>query len=1044
LIKKFIAFGVDKAIVNHILFILMLIMAIFAYKEIPKELFPPAELDKIVINGAYSGASADMLDKMAVKPIEEDLKTVSGIYNIESSIRNGIFSITLDLKEESNPQDVLNDVKDVISNAKKDLPSDMNEPTAKVLVHHFPLLLIAISGDVGKEKLLEAAKALKSRLSKIKDLGTIDIRGDADYEIKIRLNTPKIEAYGLNKTLVYQAISNLSSIFPIGNIKFKDKTIYISSNNGEKDVNKLKNTILKIANKNIYLKDIADVSFGLSTSREISHFNGKENVSLNVTKQKHGNAIELSKEIRKILKEFEKEYKDITFEVYTDTSIWIRNRINLVTSNIFFGLILVFISIFLSVNWKISTVVALGIPTSFFIGLIFANEFGYSLNMLSMLGALLALGMLVDEAIVVAENIYRHLEMGKSPREAAIDGAAEVFPAVLTATATTIFAFLPLLIMSGKMGIFVKILPIMISILLLSSLFEAFYFLPLHAKELFSIGKIHKEEKSRFWEGLKSFYEKILLSLLRFKIVVVPLLIIAIIFASFSLFKSNSFELFPKFDAEQIYISGKVDNNHKLKETAKLVKPLEDRLLQDLNKSEVSSLTSIVGISFKPDNSFESGEHLFHIFINLKERKPQNFFDKYINPLLSLEYDDTHMQREHNAFEILKTVQASLEKILKEDNATFKDISAYVPQAGIVGNDIEIFVVDDKKKDVDYAINKIQEALKAIDGVEDVLNNKKLGPKEIKLKVNSYGQELGFNENNLASALRGMLLDAEYGKMLSHLGIVKIKLEDKNRENSLDIKTILLTTPNGLQKVALRDIANFIDIKAPLVLNKKDGKRLWEVTAQVDRDKIVPSEVMKKIEPVLKELKKQGYEFIIEGEQKANKQVIREMGQAAIIAIFLIFLSLVLMFNSAVQSLIVLSVIPLSIFGALLGTKLVGLHLTMMGAMGIVGLAGVVVNDAIIMIDFIKKAKNAKELAYFASTRLRPIMLTSVTTILGLFTLMFFASGQALIIQPMAVALGFGVAWATILNLIYIPLMYALIYRIKDEKTLHTTTTAKA
>ena len=1030
MIKKIIAFAVDKAIVNHILFLLMLIMAVFAYKQIPKELFPPAELDKIIINGGYSGTSADMLDKMAVKPIEEDLKTVSGIYNIESNIRNGVFSITLDLKEDSNPQDVLNDVKDVITTAKRDLPSDMDEPTAKVLVHHFPLLLIAVSGDVGKERLLDAAKKLKSRLSKIKDLGVIDIRGDADYEIKIKLNSPKIEAYNLNKTLLYQSISNLSSIFPIGNIKFKDKTIYISSNNGEKDIKKLKNTILKVGNKTIYLKDIADVSFGLSTSREISHFNSKENISLNVTKQKHGNAIELSKEIREILKSFEKEYKDIKFEVYTDTSIWIRNRINLVTSNIFFGLILVFISIFLSVNWKISTVVALGIPTSFFIGLIFANEFGYSLNMLSMLGALLALGMLVDEAIVVAENIYRHLEMGKSPREAAIDGAAEVFPAVVTATATTIFAFLPLLIMSGKMGIFVKILPIMISILLLSSLFEAFYFLPLHAKELFSIGKIKKETHSSFWEGLKKAYKAVLFALLKLKVVVTPLLIVGIIFATAALFKSNSFELFPKFDAEQIYISGKVDTNHKIKETAKLIKPLEDKLFNDLNRSEVSSLTSIVGISFKPDNSFESGEHLFHIFINLKERKPQNFFDKYINPMLSLEYDATHMQREQSAFVILKNVQKSISEVLKEDNSTFKDISAYVPQAGIVGNDIEIYVVDNKKN-IDYALKVIQDKLKSIDGVEDVLNNKKLGPKEVKLKVNSYGQKLGFNENNIASALRGMLLDAEYGKMLSQIGIIKVKLEDINRENSFNLKDVMVTTPDGLQKVALKDIVDFIDIKSPLLLNKKDGKRLWEVTAQVDKDKIVVSEVMKKIEPTLQKLKEQGYEFIIEGEQKANKQVIQEMSQAAIIAIFLIFLSLVLMFNSALQSLIVLSVIPLSILGALFGTKVVGLHLTMMGAMGIVGLAGVVVNDAIIMIDFIKKATNINELASLAATRLRPIMLTSITTILGLFTLMFFASGQALIIQPMAVALGFGVAWATVLNLIYVPLMYALIYRIK-------------
>ena len=1042
MIRKIITFAVDKAIVNHILFILMLIMAIFAYKQIPKELFPPAELDKITIQGGYAGASADILDKMAVKQIEDDLKSVDNISNIESGIRNGVFAITVDIKEGANPQVVLNDVKDVISNVKKDLPADMNEPIAKVLIHKFPLLLIAISGDVKKERLLEAAKKLKNNLSsKFKDLGTIDIRGDADYEIKIELDNNKIEAYNLNKQLLYQAISNLSTIFPIGEIKSKGKSFYISSNNGEKDIQALKNTIISVGGIRVKLKDIAKIEFGLSDSNEISHFNGKENISLNVTKLKRGNAIKLSQQIREYLKEFKKEYKDINFEVYTDTSIWIRNRINLVTSNIFFGLILVFLSIFLSVNWKISTVVALGIPTSFFIALIFANEFGYSLNMLSMLGALLALGMLVDEAIVVAENIYRHLEMGKTPRDAAIDGAVEMFPAVLTATATTIFAFLPLLIMSGKIGMFIKILPVMITILLLSSLFEAFYFLPIHAKELFSLGKIKKEHKEgKFWERYRELYKNLLLKLLRYKKISASILVTLILLFTFIMLKQSKFELFPKFDAEQIYLSGKVDVNNRLKDSEKLIKPLEEALLKNLNKDEVGSITSIVGIRFNPDNTFESGEHLFHIFINLKERAPSNFFDKYINPIFSLEYDDSNMKREHSAFEILKQIQQIVKKYQnlkdKDGKPIYEDLAAYVPQTGVVGNDIEVSVVDNPKLDIDFALQKLQNRLKSIDGVQDITNNKKLGPSEIKLKVNRYGAELGFSENYIANTLRGLYLDAEYGKMLGDIGIIRVKLKDINKNSSIDLKNTQITIPNSLNKIALKDIVDFIYIKSPLRLTKKDGKRLWSVTAQTQKGVVTASEVMQKLEPIIKELKQKGYEFVIEGEEKANKQVKAEMGRAAIIAVFLIFLSLVLMFNSLKQSLIVLSVIPLSILGALIGTKLLGLNLSMPGAMGIVGLAGVVVNDAIIMVDFIKNSKNYKDIVNRAVTRLRPIMLTSVTTVLGLFTLMFFASGQALIIQPMAVSLGFGVAWATILNLIFIPLLFAIAYRIKDEKTI--------
>ena len=1036
MIKRFLAFAVDKAILNHILFVLMLILALFAYHSIPKEIFPPSNLDKITITGGYPGASADILDKMAVKPIEEDLKSVDNISDITSLIRNGMFSISLDIKEGGNTQLVLNDVKDVISNAKRDLPSDMNEPIAKSVIYQFPLLLIAVSGDVSKDRLLEVSKKLKSKLSDFKDLGTIDIRGDADYEVKIELFNQKIEALDLNRQLVYKAISNISSIFPAGTIKNRGNKIYISSINGEKNIDILKNTLLDIGTKKVRLKDIAKVTYELNTPNTISSFNGKENISLNVTKLESGNAIALSKKIKKLLKEFSKNYKDIDFQIYTDTSLWIRNRINLVTSNIIFGLFLVFISILLSVNWKISLVVAMGIPTSFFIALIVAKELGYSINMLSMLGALLALGMLVDEAIVVAENIYRHLEMGKSPRQAAIDGASEMFPAVLTATATTIFAFLPMLIMSGKLGIFMKILPVMISVLLLSSLFEAFYFLPLHAKELFSIKKESKKHKiSPFWSKLHTFYTKILYSLLKNKIVSTVSLILFIIVSTAAILKHTKFEMFPKFDAEQIYISGKVDVNSKLKDTKKLIEPIEKKLLSNMNRNNIGSITSMAGIRFLPDQSFESGEHLFHIFVNLKERAPENFFDKYINPYLSLEYDNSNMTREKNAFALLKDIQESLKELKnrkdKNGKPIYSDLSIFVPQTGIVKNDVEIEIIQKDNQDVDYAINKIESALKKIDGLKDVMSDKQEGPQELKLKINKYGQELGFSETYLINSLRGLFLEAEYGKMLGSIGIIRVTLQDKNKDNNYDLKNLSIYTPDGRKKVALKDIADFIYKKSPLVVYKDAGKKVWSITAQTIKGKITTTEVMKKIKPLIEELKKQGYEFIIKGEAKANKQIMVEMSEAAIIAIFLIFISLVLMFNSLILPLITVSVIPLSILGALIGTKIMGINMSLPGVMGIVGLAGVVVNDAIIMLDFIKGSKDINEITNRAVKRLRPIMLTSVTTVLGLLTLIFFASGQALIIQPMAISLGYGVAWATILNLIYVPLMYAIVYRVK-------------
>ncbi|RLA76613.1 MAG: AcrB/AcrD/AcrF family protein, partial [Epsilonproteobacteria bacterium] len=717
--------------------------------------------------------------------------------------------------------------------------------------------------------------------------------------------------------------------------------------------------------------------------------------------------------------------------------IWIKNRLNLVSSNILFGLILVFMALFLSVNFRIALIVAIGIPVSFMVTLIAADLIGYSLNMLTLLGALIALGMLVDEAIVVAENIFRHMEMGKTPREAAIDGSAEMFPAVMTATLTTVFAFLPLLIMSGEMGMFMKVLPMMITILLLSSLFEAFYFLPLHAKEFFSIGKFDKiHERSLFWEWLITLNSKILKQLLLSKKRSLSLLVIAILLATAGMISITKFQLFPEFDTTQIYVNGKVDINSKLEDTAELISEVEKALMADLPKSEVASVTSVIGMKFNPDQSFELGGNLFQIFINLYEKAPENLFDTYINPLLSPEYDGSDMIRQKKAQEIAKVVQKEIvdpfkEKKLSNGALMFQEINAFVQQTGIVGHDVEIGLVSSDSPKLLVAIHQLKEKLKSINGVYDVGDNAKEGVRELKLRVNEYGQQLGFSEGYVTSGLKGTMLKAEYGKMFNDTGLVRIRIEDPEKDRNMQMESVRLTTPDGKHIVRLSDICDFYYEKSFVKIFKEDAERMRSVFARVDSKVVLATEVMNQIRPLLNEIEKESAKVIIKGEEKENKQMRKEMSQAAMIAIFLIFISLVWMFNSLILPLIVISTIPLSVVGALIGAYLLGINMTMPGVMGIIGLAGVVVNDALIMLSFIRKSKDYDELVEKASHRLRPILLTSVTTVLGLLTLMFFASGQALIIQPMAVSLGFGIAWATILNLYYVPLMYAVIYRVK-------------
>jgi multidrug efflux pump subunit AcrB len=1022
--KNIIKFAIEKSTLNHILLAFILMLSVFSYMKIPKEIFPISSLNAIKINGVYAGASADMLNLLAVSKIEDELANLSQIDKIDSVVKSDFFDIKITLKSSYEVNDVIDEVKDIISKIKSNLPFDMKEPTVSKVKIAFPLITASISGDIHKDELLQIAKDIKKDLLKLKDLSSINIWSDSDKELSIVLDENKISGYGLNSASVVSAISGLSSIFPAGNIKDNTKHYYLSSINGIKDIQTLQNSILKINNIQVYLKDIAHIKYKLSDITTISHFNGQANMSIGINKGKTGDSIELVKQIKQILNDKQSKYPNITFDTYMDTSVWIKNRLNTVSSNIIFGVILLSIALLFFVNARIAFVVAIGIPTSFMIGMIGAEQLGHSINMLSLLGALLALGMLVDEAIVVGENIYRHMEMGKDKKTAAIDGAYEMFPAVLTATATTIFAFLPILMMSGETGVFLKILPVMISVLIISSMFEAFIFLPLHAKQIFKVNK-REENSIDIWDKLKKYYEYILSIVLKGRYISLVLLLVFIISSSLYLANKAKFEFMPKFDTTQIYISGSVGVGKTVKQTEELVLKLEKKLLGNFELGdEIDSISSVSGFKLDGKQIPQFQEFYFHIFVNLKESAPKNFFDRYINPIFSPKYDDTDMTRDETARQIASKMKHILQSDIK--SGLYKDIKIKVPGAGIVKNDIEIAFYGDDAKKVDNFLEKIQNKLEQIDGVKNVANDILLGNIDLKFTVNSYGLSLGFNETNIINILKPYYFNSAFSKMYDDSGIVNIVFQSTNKNSLASLDNLALNIPNSNQKVNIHDIVNFEHISALSQIIKEDAISIKSITASLDKN--ITSEDLYKI--LNKDLSTipNGVHFKIKGEEQENQKVKQEMAQSFLIALILIFISLVVMFNSLLKSFLILSTIPLSILGVLVGHIIMGINLTMPGIIGIIGLAGVIVNDGIIMIDFIQKAKSINELQSLAMLRLRPIILTSFTTILGLSSLIFFASGQALILQPMAISLGFGLLWATVLNLYYLPLVYRVIY----------------
>ena len=962
MIQSIIKFGLQKPILNYMLLLFMFLLAVLSYMKIPKEIFPISSLNAITVNGIYAGASSDILNKLAVQKIEDELSNISQADTISTVVKTGFFSINIKLKSGYEVNDVIDDVKDIVTSIRSDLPTDMDEPTIKEVITAFPLVTIAIFGDKTREELIEIAASIKSKVNKIGDLSEINIFGDSDKELLLTFDEAKIEAYGLNKISVIDMISNTSSIFPAGIIKDKGTHYYLSSQNGEKDLSKLNNMILKIGNQSIYLKDIAKIEYKLADVTTKSHYNGKIDMSIGINKGRAGDSIALVKKIKEILKEEQKKYTDVKFDTYTDTSVWIKNRLNTVVSNIFFGIILLSIALFFFINIRIAFVVAVGIPTSFMIGLVAAEQLGYSLNMLSLLGALLALGMLVDEAIVVAENIYRHLEMGKNKMNAALDGAMEVFPAVLTATATTIFAFLPILLMTGQTGVFMRILPIMISVLLISSLLEAFFFLPLHAKHALKINK-EDAKADNIWTRNKKIYNVVLSFCLKWKYIAFVSLLSFIIIATFGLGKILKFEFMPDFDTTQVYVSGSVGVGHDIYETEEIVSKLEKKLLSNFDLGvEIDSISSVIGLKLDGKQLPQSEEFYFQVFVNLQERAASNVFDKYINPYLSPKYDDTDMTRIESA----RTIADKISFVLKEEinSKQFSELNINVPGAGIVSHDIEMSFSSLNEGALANAITKVKEDLSNIKGISNIADDILLGNRELKFSVNSYGQQLGFTENSIINELKPFYFKGSFSKMYDNQGIVEIVMQSKNKDIKESLYKFELSIPNSTKKVLLSDIVTFTQIATLSQIFKEDGIAIQSITASINGD-ITSSEVFLKLQPIIDELR-QNVLIDIKGEQKENKKVQNEMAQAALIAIVLIFISLVWMFDSIIKSFIILSTVPLSILGVFMGHFIMGLNLTMPGLIGMVGLAGVIVNDGIIMMDYIKKAKNIDELKEYS------------------------------------------------------------------------------
>jgi len=1024
--ERVLRFFVDNARMNYVLFVMIFAAGIWSYNKMPKEIFPTFDMDMISISGGYTGASVDILDRMAVTEIEDNVKSLEGVIETTTMISPGRFSIILELQKGKDRYAMANKVKDAVSLTLGNLPSDMDEPTVNVMDRARDLINISLTSDkFTVDEMKQFADDFKSKILTIGGISEVTVFGDSDKYYEILLDDKKLDAYDIDKNEIFSTLSKLSYIFPIGKIEDSKKHYYISTYNGAKSAYELSNTLIKLSNVSLYLKDIATIEKRYEDSDTLYSFNGKNSISLSIKQLDSANAMVISSDIKKLISKVQDKQKNIDISISDDNSDRIKERLDIVGSNIFIGIIFIVLLVWLLINARMSFIIFLGIPTSFVIAALYMYLFGYSINLISLVGVLIAIGIVVDDAIVVSEHIQQYIEEGMEPKEAAIQGAKEMVEPVTIASLTTLFAFLPALLISGTMGEVMKLIPIALSALVVASLIESFIFLPIHASHTLKVGA-----KVTNWSFMNSFYSKVIHFFMRWKksflvvfIIVVPLLTVTMV-------KSSKFQMFPSFDADDIKISIKANQNTTLEESFEIVKKIEKDLIAKKDEYFIKSIDSRAGYRRDSGSNTEKFPYVMYMTVELEKLAPSNFLDKYITPHLSFYYDINERTRTKTSQELSKELTKFINKHDYKKQFNLTEISVLERKVGPIKADIKIGLVSNDDQKIVKSLERLTKELKAIEGTTSVANSAKFGIDEIKLKVNDYGQSLGVTESMVGSYLSNLYLSSKKSVSFDAKDMLDIKIESLNKDNFEQFKTTPIPLSNGVV-VALNEVCDFEVKKSFEQLVKNNGEKNFYIYANVNPSIITASEVLEKIQPTLDEIKKSGIKLVLKGEAAKNKELARDMMAAAALAVTLIMLSMLYLFNSFRETAIVMSVIPFSFLGVVLGHKFMGLNLSMPAIIGALGLAGVVINDGIIMMTYLKKAKTIEEVFYRATKRFRPIVLTTITTLIGMSSLIFFATGQAVIFQPIAIALGFGLAWGTILNLIYLPVLYTFANRLK-------------
>ncbi|MGM0508309.1 MAG: efflux RND transporter permease subunit [Fusobacteriota bacterium] len=990
-------FAISKPVTTIMLVVTMFAMGLISMVGIPVESMPEMDFPVVTVQVSYEGVAPADMDDLVADPIEGAIEGVDEIEDIQSYSNEGATFVVVWFDWGVDLDQKVIDIKDKITNIRRSLPSGIDDPLVSKMdvMGKDEVLSLNLAGEDLMELRKIAEEKLEPKLKRISGVASVDIYGGVEREVLIKVDPNKLSAYNLDINEVIDLIKKADVNLPAGKLKQGDKEFLLRVYGKIESVQQIKDLIIyKEDGQVTFLDDVVEILVGNTERDSYNRMNGNESISLTLIKESGGNTVAISDQVKEDLKNLRGEISQgMELTIGDDSADYIRDSMDMVKGNAFWGLIFASIVLFVFLkNIRATLIVATAIPTSIIFTFVLIKYKGITMNMLSLGGLALGVGMLVDNSVIVLENIYRHMTEERKPvMEAARDGAAEMSLPILASTATTIAVFLPIAFTKGMSGQIFSDFSYTVAFSLLASMLVALTFVPMvSSRTLNKNNTVGKEGK--IFKKVKRIYHKSITWVLNRRWRTVALAVSSFIISIVLAVMFIGVEFFPKTDIAGYTIQASLPSGLDIEKANKISKRMEE-IISENNQTE-KYITRVQKDSIRID-------------VEIPEKE----------------------DRKIGIEELIKNLREKVGKVPDADVS----IAAQSMQGGPPGGDIEIKLLGDSYDMLKKYDKLVQESMQNVDGIVDVESSYEGGNPEIKVivdreKAKYYGLSVAHISSIVNSNMLGVVplrLQADGSEI-----DVRVELEEDYRDSIGKIKNLLLTSPSG-ETVRLQEVADLEISEGPSQVIRQNGSQTIILNANSSGKDL--GTITRELREELEKLDfPQGYSYEFGGTQADMQEMITNLGIAFLIAVFLVYMILASQFESFLLPIIIMVSVPLAITGVIIGLLITGFNLSMTVMIGAIMLAGIVVNNAIVLIDYINlliaRGKERHEAIKIAGeTRLRPIVMTTMTTIFGMIPLATGRGSGGDFFQPLAIAVIAGLTFSTLLTLLVIPVLYSLL-----------------